>query len=71
MTSEREKTKTFRDVAGQAGLKKATIDKLVGEDFDTTDVIKLMTDADIEDLALLQPIGSYICSLFAQIHMKS
>ena len=52
MTSEREKTKTFRDVAGQAGLKKATIDKLVGEDFDTTDVIKLMTDADIEDLGV-------------------
>ena len=54
MTSEWDKTRNFRKVmfAGQAGLKKASIDKLVGEDFDTTDVIKLMTDADIEDLGV-------------------
>jgi hypothetical protein len=50
MATEREKTKTFKELAAQAGLKKPTIDKLISVDFDTTDVLKLMTDDDIAEL---------------------
>ena len=42
--------KNFKDVAATNGLKKATIDKLIGEDFDSIEVVKLMTPLDIEEL---------------------
>ena len=47
MAGEREKIKNFKDLAGQAGIKKATLDKLVAEDFDTVDAVKLMSPDDI------------------------
>ena len=52
--SEKEKTssKQFREIAGSAGLKKATIDKLLAEDFHCTDVVKLMSSDDIAALEI-------------------
>ena len=42
--------KTFRETAGCAGLKKPAIDKLVSQDFDAIEVVKLMSAEDIAEL---------------------
>ena len=47
-----EKNKQFRDLAAQAGLKKTTIDALLSEDYDSIDVLELMSTADVDELAI-------------------
>ncbi len=50
MTGDREKAKSFKEHATQAGLKKATIDALMAEDYDATEVIELMSENDILEI---------------------
>ena len=50
MTTEKEKQKQFKELATQAGLKKATTDALVAEDYDSTEVVELMSAADLAEL---------------------
>ena len=50
MPCDRDKPKTFKDLAGLAGMKKATIDRLIAEDFDSVDAVKLMTTDDISEM---------------------
>ena len=52
MAENREKTKSFKEAATAFGLKKATIDKLLAEDFDSLDTAKLLTTEDIHSLEL-------------------
>ena len=52
MAADKEKLKEFKEAAAQAGLKKASIDKLLSEDFDSVDTARLLTVDDISSLDL-------------------
>ena len=50
MPNDRENPKTFKDLAGLAGMKNTTIERIIAEDFDSVDVVKLMTTDDISEM---------------------
>ena len=52
MAADKTTLKEFKDAATQAGLKKASIDKLLAEDFDSMDTVKLLTGDDVSSLEL-------------------
>ena len=52
MANTREKSKQFKDSVSSYGLVPASIEKLIEEDFDTLDIVVLLTIEDVDTLGL-------------------